>query len=339
MNNFRNFSERKVSFDDGINLIIAKNGSGKTNILEALCLPSDPLVESAPEYLVKIWEPSLYVEISWKKNAISFSYDAESKKKKYIIAWKSTTKAKVKSYYPHIVSFHPMLMNLLYMGPSERRSFLDEILTMTFPEYKKILSEYKKILLNRNRLLKNISEKKSEPRELDFWDSKYISAAEEIYTYRNKIISYFEANISSLEKYFFGKIQKLHFKYSSKTDLDSTREYLQTYISENRDKEIMLRKTLRWPHLDDFTIIVDDMPLAHFASRWEVKSILLWLKFLETWFVDAHCDKKEIVYLIDDLLSELDSEHRELLIQNMDWYQSIITSIQDIDILWKKIYL
>jgi len=339
MNNFRNFSMREVSFDDGINLIIAKNGSGKTNILEALSYPSAPLVETQVEYLVKKWETSLFVEVRGLSNKISYSYEIATKKRQYLIESKSTTKQKVKILYPHIISFHPMLMNLPYLWPSERRKFLDEILVMTFPEYKNILRDYKKILLNRNRVLKNISEGKSSESELDFWDTQYVDAAQKVYTYRKKIIEYFGDSTSQLLQYFFWKVEKIEFIYISKTPLVETKDYLQNYISKNRTKEILLRKTLRWPHLDDFEIRIDTTALTHFASRWEVKSVLIWMKLLEKNFVEQYSDKTHIVYLIDDLLSELDTEHRNMLLENIKGHQSIITSIEDINIHGKKIFI
>jgi len=72
----------------------------------------------------------------------------------------------------------------MYLSPSLRRDFLDEILLKTFPDYKKILNNYKKILISRNKILKNIRENKSEISELDFWDSKFIILATIIYNYK-----------------------------------------------------------------------------------------------------------------------------------------------------------
>jgi DNA replication and repair protein RecF len=232
-----------------------------------------------------------------------------------------------------------MMMNLMYLWPTHRRDFLDEVLSQSFPNYTKILSEYKKVLHNRNKVLKNISEWKSEISELSFWSDKYIESAETLYKYRNGIRKFLEENIQELSEYFFWKVQDISFRYITKTDLDNTWEYLRTYIKENQSKEILLRKTLRWPHLDDFDIIVNDTPLTHFASRWEVKSILLWLKFLETKFLEKYCPEKEILFLIDDFLSELDSSHRDLLWKHIWSRQSVISSINDFPVEWNKIFI
>lgn len=269
----------------------------------------------------------------------SVSYNAEGKKKKYILSQKSTTKQKLQAFYPHVISFHPMVMNMMYLGPSERRNFLDEILASSFPEYSKLLGQYKKIVTHRNKVLKNIHEGKSQISEIDFWDSKFLLASELIYSYRNKIVDFLEENIWNLKKYFFGKIDSIEFCYLTKTDLTQVKSSLSSYVQENRQKEILLRKTLRWPHLDDFEIRVNTAELIHFASRWEVKSIILGLKFLETDFLRHNSDKKDILFLIDDLLSELDSDHRKLLLEHISWYQSIMSSIEDFDIDAHKIFI
>jgi DNA replication and repair protein RecF len=75
-------------------------------------------------------------------------------------------------------------MNMMYLSPSLRRDFLDEILSKTFENYRTLLSEYKKILISRNKLLKNIRENKSSKSEIKFWDKKFVLKASHIYNYR-----------------------------------------------------------------------------------------------------------------------------------------------------------
>lgn len=256
-----------------------------------------------------------------------------------MIGDKSTTKQKLKDFYPHVVSFHPLAMNMMYLGPSQRREFLDEALSQSFPTYKAALLKYKKIINSRNRVLKNISENKSEISELSFWDDSYIAGSVYIYEHRKKISDFFSENAQSLEKYFFWKVEKIEFQYITKTDIKNTEKYLRKYIKENREKEILLRKTLRGAHLDDFDILVDDISLIHFASRGEVKSTILWLKFLESKFIETHSDKDKILFLIDDLLSELDEKHRDLLWQHVGSRQSIVSAIDDFPVEGNKIYI
>ena len=87
-----------------------------------------------------------------------------------------------------------------------------------------------------------------------------------------------------------------------------------------------MKKTHIWPHIDDFDIIIDNISLTKFASRWETKSIIIWLKLLEVSFIEKLTWKKPIL-LIDDLLSEIDEIHKNLLLENIDWNQVVIASI------------
>lgn len=339
LKNFRNFSHREISFLAGKNIIIWNNGKGKSNLLEAISLPVWWMVESLWHYLLSKGSEVMYVKYELTQWTLAYSYDGKSRKKKYFLGEKSTTPSKIRQNFPHIVSFHPMMMNLMYLGPSHRRDFLDRVIVSSFPEYQKILSEYKKVLTHRNKVLKNISLWKSKLSELDFWNEKFITWSCHIYNYRIKLIHFLQEQQQSLSQYFFWKVETTLFSYCTKTDLENPKVYLETYIRNNREKEIILRKTLAWPHLDDFDILVDSTPLIHFASRGEVKSVLLWLKFLETNFIERYSEKKDIVFLIDDLLSELDLVHRELLWNHIWKRQCIMSSIEDVNIDWNKIYI
>lgn len=341
LRNFRNFSHKEISFCEWKNIIIGENGKGKSNILEALCLASNnSIAESTPHFLLQKQCDFFHIHYTLSHGNISLYYDGETKRKKLSLENKATTQKKIDQSLPHIVSFHPMKMNLMYLGPSSRRDFLDEILIKTFPEYKKILQGYNTVLRNRNKILKNIAAGKSQLSELDFWNQKYLSGAELVYKHRNQIVEYFQKHIHTLEKYFFGKVSEISFSYISKTPaLSESLPYLKNYIQENTQKEILLWKTLRGPHLDDFDIIVDGVPLVHYASRGEVKSSILWLMFLETDFIEHFWEKKNTIFLLDDILSELDAKHRDKLWDYIWDRQCIVTSIEDFEVDSYKIFL
>jgi len=203
----------------------------------------------------------------------------------------------------------------------------------------KDLQKYKKIVQHRNKVLKNISDQKSSVSELEFWNEKFISSALEIYKYRKKFVRFLESRAQSLNKFLFGKVETISFEYISHINLDTIESSLKEATQQLQSREILLRKTLRWPHLDDFNIILDWVPLIHYASRGEVKSILLGLKFLETQYLQEQAAEKEIIFIVDDILSELDASHRDLLLEHIDSRQSIISCIEDPWIEWNKIYI
>jgi len=298
----------------------------KTNILEAISLFSKTnIVDLSFDSLIARDADVMYVEAQTiEGNILSISYDTSIGKKKYILNGKNTTKKKLRESYPISVLFEPMSMNIMYLSPSLRRDFLDSILSNCFDEYWPHLKNYKNILKSRNKVLKNISEWKWEKSELNFWDKKFIYSASKVYEYRRKLISFLEENIGEFLDVFWGKVQKISFRYITKTDINDVDTYLSSYLEKNRDRDIIIGKTMTGPHRDDFDIEVDGISLTEFASRWEVKSVILWIKFLETRFIE-NTTKKSPMILIDDILSEL--------------RQVIISSIEMIEAIDKKIIL
>lgn len=326
--NFRNFCNKTISDLWEKNFIIGENGRWKTNILEALSiLGNNSITKLNLENLVKLWENYFFIEIHDTHHWIlSFSYEKDTKKRKFIINWKTVTGKKFFETSYKCISFSPIFMNLMYLSPSLRRDFLDEILSNSFWEYAHKYKEYKNILKHRNKVLQNIHEGKSQQHELSFWNEKFIESALEIYKYRYKVITFFQSSLANCLEYFNGKINKIEIHYLSKVSKDNSYQDILTYLEKNIQRDIILWKTPIGPHVDDFQIQVDGISLIQYASRWEVKSIIIWLKLLETVFIEKMTNKKPIL-LIDDLLSELDEHHKNMLLEKIKYYQVFISSI------------
>lgn len=137
------------------------------------------------------------------------------------------------------IFFSLLEINLIYLGPTLRRNFLDEILLTTFLPFAKIKSDYTKILKNRNKLLKNIQEKKSSLDELKFWDESFVEIAFEYYKYRLKIVDYITENLSIVEDLLENKY-KLHFKYVTKVGFQNIKTSIKEYLDKNKDRDIIL---------------------------------------------------------------------------------------------------
>lgn len=339
LKNFRNFVDSEFFFSTDKNAIIWDNWKWKTNILEAIAILNWTNVSKIDfNNLVNRNSDVFFIEAessSW--DIFSISYDKNTNKKKYNINNKNSNKKSLSQISNKVVSFSPIIMNMMYLSPSLRRDFLDEVLSKTFENYKILMSDYKKILITRNKILKNIRNKKSTTSELVFWDNKFILKATKIYNYRFWITDFLKENTNDFTNYFQNKINKFDFNYCSKIEnlkWDYTKnektEYIknqiQNTLENNLEKDIILWTTNVWPHIDDFEIVIDDIQLTEFASRGEVKSVIIWLKLLEIKFIENYINKKPIL-LIDDLLSELDNNHKEILIDNIKNYQLFITSI------------
>ena len=337
--NFRSFSELQLQNLEAQNFLVWENGRWKTNILESISiLCNNSLTWLSLDDLIKQWEDYFFIEYitdSWDK--VSFSYiiekkqdDSITKKRIYKYNNNKISKQKFHDITYKCVVFSPIFMNIMYLSPSLRRDFLDNILKSSFSGYEKLMSEYKKILKSRNQILKNIHNSKSSQDEIKFWDEKFITYCVEIYKYRFKLINFFKESIHTTKQYFWWKIEKIEFKYLTKVEEDNIKQSIKNYLSKNLSRDIILGRTSIWPHVDDFEILTDDILLSHFASRWEAKSIILWLKLLEWIFVEKMTGKKPVL-LIDDLLSELDENHKNMLLEKIEYYQAFISSITKIN--------
>ncbi len=327
--NFRNFKEKEISFSWDKNFVVWDNWVWKTNILEAISLIhlKKFLIQDISS-IVKNDEKFAYIELesdNW--NIFSISFDKEKNAKKLFINWKVTNSTKFRDLLWKVIIFQPLDMNMMYLSPWLRRDFLDDILTNAFFWYEKINKAYKNILTNRNKLLKNIFLWKAKKDELLFRDNIFIKKCLEIYDYRIKLNSFFLDNSSILKDLLNNKVKEVRYNYITKVDLKNTEESIKNYLEKNLDRDILLWSTHIWPQVDDFDIILDWYSLTDFASRWETKSVILWLKILEIKFIEK-LTQKNIIFLIDDLFSELDEIHEKLLLKNLENKQVIITSIK-----------
>lgn len=326
--NFRNFSELKLDWLEKKNFIVWENGKWKTNILESISLLSNNSITWLSfDELVKRWEDYFFIEyLKQDWNKVSFSYTKEKKLKQFMLNNKKISKKKFNQITSKCVIFSPIIMNMMYLSPNLRRSFLDDLLKSSFEDYEKLLTNYKKIIKHRNKTLKNIAEWKSNKSEINFWNEKFIIEATRIYKYRFKIINFLKSTIDSTKEFFSWKVENIEFKYNTKVTEENVEQDIRDYLEKNLDRDIIIWRTPIWPHVDDFEILVDWIHLSHFASRGETKSMILWLKLLEWIFIEKMTAKKPIL-LIDDLLSELDNSHKDMLVKKIEYYQTFISSI------------
>lgn len=316
--------------------IIWKNWSWKTNILQAICyLFLNNNSNYSIEEILKNWENNIFLEWIFQENGqienkITFSYDKNLDKKLFTLNWKKVTKKVLFENILKVSYFSPTLMNLFYLWPKNRRDFLDEILWNIFIDYQKLLKDYEKVVKNRNKLLKNISEWKSKKEEINFWNDEFIKLSVKIYNYKIPLNNFIKENISNFNQVFWNKIQNITFEYKTKVDLENIEFSIKNYLEKNFERDIILARTHIWPHIDDFDVLIDGKNILSFASRWEIKSIIIFLKLLEINYIQKLTWKNPIL-LIDDLASELDEEHSNLVLNELSKLQIIFTSIMALE--------
>ena len=211
------------------------------------------------------------------------------------------------------VLFWPEHLELVTDSPSLRRKYLDGVLVQVDREYRRNLMSYERGLRQRNRLLDLINEGKAHRHQLQFWNQLLIKAGGYITDARAKFID------------FINQCQMLN----AKCQIDSDK----SVISENRleqykDEEVAAKATLVGPHRDDFLVKKNNLDLSKYGSRGEQRLAILWLKLTELAFIESETGERPLL-ILDDIFSELDSQHRTLVLDLLGKQQTIVSSAEE----------
>ncbi len=314
LSNFRNFDKKEIEFGEGVNVINAANASGKTNILESIFMLS--LGKSFKTR--KIDECIKYGEnigrVSTEGLEVVITKDVAGWPKKRLLV--NGVPRRLVDFSGNIktVLFAPQDLELITDGPSLRRNFLDNVLCITDREYRRSLLSYEKGIRQRNRLLLQIRDNGASRSGLLFWNQLLIKNGDYISKSR-------EDFINTTNNYQF----QIHTNYKLKYDPSAISE---GRLEKYKDAEVASATTLVGPHRDDFVFFDGERELASYGSRGEQRMATLWLKLAELAYIEEKTNVKPIL-LLDDIFSELDHKHREIVMEAVVNHQVIITSADE----------
>lgn len=332
LENFRNYEKQNIKLNENINIIYGNNAQGKTNIIESifLCAYGKSFRAKKDSDLIKFGENSAKVNILYKKTDREGKITAEIKDKKLFYI-NDINQKKISDIVGkiNIVIFTPDDIEIIKDGPQRRRKFLDMMISSLKPNYIHLLNTYNKALEQRNNYLRQIKYENQNPSMLDIWDEQLSEYSYKIFEYRN----YFINKISEKIEVFHNLITK-----SGKEDIKIK------YISNSKDKksflenlkksrEIDLKRgfTATGVHRDDFMIYINNRPVAIFGSQGQQRTSILTLKLCELQIVKDELGENPIL-LLDDFMSELDSQRRKSFLENISGNQVIITCTDKIDL-------
>ena len=300
LTDFRNFRKKNLEFSDGVTVIVGPNASGKTNILEGLFLLSmgksfkakvEAEMINYDEALARVKGDGLEIMITRGENGWPRKKMLVNGVSKRLIDFAGNFKT---------VLFGPWDMDLVTESPSLRRKFLDTVLSQVDREYRRSILSYEKGLRQRNRLLFRIREEGLSRSQLVFWNQLLIKNGDYISGKREELIEFVNAQAGLNDEKF-------------------RLDYDKSAISEGRleqysEEEVAAATTLVGPHRDDFIFYEKKRDLASYGSRGEQRMAVLWLKLAELAFVEEKTGERPTL-LLDDIFSELDHEHRDVVMK------------------------
>lgn len=318
LKNFRCHEDFELSCREMTTLIIGSNGSGKTSVLEAIYLAlRGKSFKGVDKEILKRDADFYRAEIKLKdfKNII-IRFDGS--KKSFEIDGKKNLRLPKKNKYP-VVLFEPDNLYLVGSSPSRRRDYFDELFRQIDDKYGAVLSKYNKALKQRNDLLK---EEVISGDDLFSWNVMCANYGAELMAFRNKFLEEINESMTDIYRNIAKNDDECSLRYVG--NIVDANEYL-SILSKNFEKDKYLGYTSFGAHRDDCEFIFNGERADGSASRGEIRSIILALKFIEARILEKETCSVPVV-LLDDIFSELDMDRQKHLINNFKNYQMIITS-------------
>jgi DNA replication and repair protein RecF len=314
--NFKNHKQTELIFSEDINCIVGQNGSGKTNILDAIFYLS-----MCKSYLNPI--DSQNINFDEKFFVIQGTFSSKGDTEKIYCGVKRGAKKVFKrnnvayeklgehiGKFP-VVMISPYDRNLISEGSDTRRKWMDGIIAQTDKVFLAVLVKYLKVVEQRNALLKNMSSYGFFNREsIEVWDEQMIELGEKIHFERKQFLEAFIPIFQRYYKELTGNTESVGLSYKSQLlDGDFTEQL------RNAERQDMRKQySTVGVHKDDLVFTIHGHPVKKFGSQGQQKSFLIALRLAQFEWLKDQLSAKPIL-LLDDIFDKLDNQRVEYLMQ------------------------
>lgn len=346
LTNYRNFERAEFSFDREKTAIWADNARGKSNLLEALYFFAlSKSGRGAKDRDVLHWGADYFaIEAQIVREDHTFpiriAYDPRVGKKQAVVDQAPLSRLSDLIGQFNAVLFSPEDVDLVLREPAQRRRILDILVSQSSASYLSDLEQYMRVLAQRNRLLKDRGHTLlSHPEQMAPWNTQLAELGGRIVAYRLRALEDIEALLNTYYQEIAPTSEELKAVYRSPVslkDIDKGKEILETLLAEKLPQEVELRYTLTGPHRDNLVFTLDDKAAHQFASKGQLKSVLLSWKLAEATFLEKQTGWRPVL-LMDDIFSELDPKRSEALLGMIPSFgQVVLTSARDPDLDFEK---
>lgn len=337
LENFRSYRSLAVGFGDvvGTEIFVGQNGSGKTNILEALCMLS-----TAQSFLgvdadfLPTWGTDHFrvtgvlraddgeeftASVAWQR--------APRRIKALAINDVRTSAAQFIGRVP-VLAFLPSDLSLFTGAPGERRALLDAFLSLLSPSHVLTLREYEHGLKQRNVLLRAVAAGSAREHDLDPWDAHIARHGAVLRGARRRLLAALQDRVPQVAASLGEPAADVRLTYESKgteTEERAMERELQEHLAHYRPRDLLVGSTTVGAHRDDWMLSVDGHAVSVAGSRGQQRAYILALLFARTDLL-TQARKERPIIVLDDVLSELDEHHHERLLHAVTGCQVFITT-------------
>ena len=322
---YRNYDCLSLQFDRGTNILYGDNAQGKTNILEAIFVAATTKSHKGAKdrEIVSFGKEEAHIRTYLEKEGVEIRVDMHLRKNKskgIAIDGQKIKKAADLMGLCNVVFFSPEDLGIIKNGPGERRRFVDMELCQLDSVYLYNLNHYNRIVNQRNKLLKDMYMNPDLKETLGIWDMQLVSFGSKIIERRKLFEEQLNEIIFGIHKKLSGDKEELVIHYEP----DVEAEDFEKRLKMNQDRDIRAKMTSVGPHRDDFSFIIGDIDIRRYGSQGQQRTAALSLKLSEIELVKKIA-RDTPVLLLDDVLSELDSNRQNYLLNSIGDIQTIIT--------------
>lgn len=311
---FRNYSAANYAFSARITCITGANGSGKTNLLDAvyyLCYTKS-YFSAYQQNTAQNGTDGFRVQGDFEHSDSSETISCKWQQGKKEVQADGVDYDKVTDHIGKYaaVMIAPDDLELINGASEQRRKWVDSILCQTDKDYMEHLVQYQRVLQQRNAWLKQEAAKPSNDfTTLEFYDSKLSASGDYIYKQRAQFL---EALLPLLDKFYHLLSQgKEELGAAYKTHLHNAP--MAALLKKSLPNDLHMQRTLKGIHRDDWELTLDSMPLKQFASQGQKKSFLFALKLAQYAYLEQQQGTQPML-LLDDIFEKLDNNRiRSLL--------------------------
>lgn len=355
---FRNYATAELALHRGPNVLVGRNGQGKTNLAEAVVFLATlgshrvstdaPMVRDGQEFAI------IRARLSHgeRKVLVEVQLNRQGSNKARING--SPSKANELPRYAHVVLFAPEDLQIVRGDPSSRRRFADQLLIQRTPRLAAVLADYDRVLKQRNALLKSARARGIRGEglsTLDVWDDKLVALGSEIITSRQRLAAGLQQPVADAYAAIAGEDHRPQLEWALSVsgadpeedgpdadDADEAAPYdkvgetrqiaelFRASLAAKRSKELDRGLTLTGPHRDDLILRVRGLPVKGYASHGESWSVALSLRLASAELLRSESPAGDPVLILDDVFAELDADRRQRLASLTAAYEQVVVT-------------
>ena len=363
LRHFRNYREQQVEFVAPKTILVGENAQGKSNLLEAVELLATMRSHRAlrDRELVSEGEPAGQITAVLERDSGSIDLGMifrSSSRRTVSLNGESLKRQLDFLGTMNAVQFSSLDLDLVRGSPSERRNWLDTLLTQLEPVYAYILQQYNAVLRQRNAFLKQhpaapepnwrVADRPStfsspDPTQLAIWDAQLAAIGCRVIRRRARVLERLAPLAQHWHEAISGRQEILEVRYAPNVQLEQDDPAIvqQAFLDKLQGRAIAEQHqgtTLVGPHRDEVEFMINDTPARQYGSQGQQRTLVLALKLAELKLIEAIVGEPPLL-LLDDVLAELDLNRQNKLLDTIqDRFQTLITTthLGSFDSQWLK---